>query len=256
MIMAILQARFSSTRFPGKVLKPILGKPMLLLQIERVRRVQGIDRFVLATSTHPSDDEVARICREAGLTVFRGSLDDVLDRLFQAAQRARPDHVVRLTGDCPLTDADLIDRAIDFHVRGNFDYSSNTIEPTWPDGLDVEVVRFFCLEQAWREAILPSEREHVTSFIYTRPERFRIGNLKNNVDLSALRWTVDEPADFELVRTIYEALYPVNPAFGTSDILALLEKRPQLEMINKGFQRNAGYMKSLYEDASFLKKKG
>ncbi|KJR96191.1 MAG: spore coat protein [Peptococcaceae bacterium BRH_c4a] len=248
MILAILQARVSSTRLPGKALMPLLGKPMLIRQIDRVRRAGLIDRLLVATSSDASDDPLEKLCLENGIVCFRGSMDDVLDRFYQAAKPGKPDHVVRLTGDCPLTDPRLIDRVIAFHLRGGFDYTSNTVNPTFPDGLDVEVLRFSCLRQAWEEAKLPSQREHVTLFLHRHPERFSIGSLKNGSDLSSLRWTVDEPPDFELVTRIYEALYPSNPEFATEDILALLAGNPRLMDINAGYQRNAGLQKSLLED--------
>ncbi len=256
MMLAILQARFSSTRLPGKVLKPILGKPLLLLQIERIKRAERVDRIILATSTDPADDAIGSMCRENDIALFRGSLNDVLDRFYQAAKPLLPDHVVRLTGDCPLADPRLIDQVIAFHLQGGYDYTSNTIEPTYPDGLDIEVVRFSCLEAAWREASLPSQREHVTPFIYRHPDRFKIGSFKNTTDLSPLRWTVDEPLDFELVTRIYETLYPHDPAFTTQDILALLDKNPSLKTMNTRYGRNEGYDNSLAEDTLFTEKKG
>jgi len=255
MVLAILQARFSSTRLPGKVLKPILGKPMLLRQIERVRRAERIDRFMVATSTDASDNAIENLCRENSIPCSRGSLNDVLDRFYQAARPLHPDHVVRLTGDCPLADPSLIDEIIAFHIEGGFDYTGNTIEQTYPDGLDVEVVKFAGLEAAWREASLPSEREHVTPFIYRHPDRFTLGSYRNTTDLSSLRWTVDEPLDFELVTKIYEALYPLNPAFATQDILALLDREPDLKTMNIHYQRNEGYKKSLAEDAAHTGKR-
>jgi len=251
MILAILQARVSSSRLPGKVLKPLLGRPVLDLQIERVLRARRIDKLVVATSTGEDDEAIASLCKDLGVVCFRGALEDVLDRFYQAAQQQHPTTVVRLTGDCPLTGPEVIDGCIDFFGAGQFDYVSNAIEPSFPDGLDVEVMRFDCLEQAWREARLPSEREHVTPFIHSHPERYRIGHFRNDRDLSHLRWTVDEPEDLELVRAIYEALYQDNPAFSTRDILALLESRPELAVLNTGHQRNAGLMKSQQQDAAW-----
>ncbi|HUK99984.1 MAG TPA: glycosyltransferase family protein, partial [Nitrospirota bacterium] len=186
MILSILQARVSSTRLPGKVLKPILGRPMLLLQIERIKRATQIDRLILATSADPSDDPVEKLCLEHNISCYRGSLNDVLDRFYQAAMPLHPDHVVRLTGDCPLADPLVIDQVISFHRQGNFDYTSNVVEPSFPDGLDVEIFRFSCLEEAWKEAALPSQREHVTPFIHLQPDRYKIGSVKNTVDLSKL----------------------------------------------------------------------
>jgi spore coat polysaccharide biosynthesis protein SpsF len=153
-IAAILQARVSSTRLPGKVLKPILGVPMILRQIERVRRAKKIDQFIVATSNDRTDDPLADICSNTNIECFRGSLEDVLDRFYHAAKPLNPEHIVRLTGDCPLADPQLIDQLILFHLQGGYDYSSNTVETTYPDGLDVEIFRFSCLELAWKEAIL------------------------------------------------------------------------------------------------------
>lgn len=248
MILAILQARVSSTRLPGKVLKPLLGVPMLLRQIERLKKSRKIDRLLVATSTEPSDDPIEKLCEENGIACYRGSLNDVLDRFYQAARGFDPEHVVRLTADCPLTDAKLIDDVIGFYLDGGFDYASNAIQATYPDGLDMEVFRFSCLEQAWREAALPSQREHVTPFIHQQPLLFKIGHYKNSSDLSHLRWTVDEPKDFELVTMVYEALYPKNPDFSTQEILQLLDQRSELVNWNTEHQRNEGYLKSLKAD--------
>lgn len=250
MILGLLQARVSSTRLPGKVILPLLGKPMILRQLERLRRVRQIDKLVLATSNDPSDDPLAALCTKESIECFRGSLDDVLDRFYQAARAHQPDYVVRLTGDCPLADPEIIDDLISYFLDMGGDYASNCLEPTFPDGLDAEIVRFSCLETAWKEATLPSQREHVTPFIHQQPGRFRIGCTKSNTDLSELRWTVDEPVDFELVTRIYEALYPQNPDFSTSDILTLLELNPRLRSMNVGIMRNEGYRNSLRKDAA------
>jgi spore coat polysaccharide biosynthesis protein SpsF len=248
MILAILQARVSSTRLPGKVLKHILGRPMLLLQIERVRRSQGFDKLIVATSTDPSDDAIESLCRMNSIDCFRGSLQDVLDRFYQAALPFKPEHVVRLTGDCPLADPEVIDRVIDVHLKGSFDYTSNVLEPTYPDGLDVEVVRFSSLAQARHEATLPSHHEHVTLYVHQHPELFRTANVRSEQDLSALRWTVDEPADLEVVKRIYEGIYPKNPEFTTRDILSFLDDHPDLKVLNTVHRRNEGLARSLAED--------
>ena len=247
-ILAILQARVTSSRLPGKVLKPIMGRPMLALQIERVLQAKQIDQLVIATSTDPSDDDLENLCRQINILCFRGSLNDVLDRFYQAAKSWQPQHVVRLTGDCPLIDPEIIDAVIDFYLAGGYDYAANSVQPTFPDGLDVEVFRFSLLEQAWKEATLSSQREHVTPFIHQQPERFRIGHYQNAEDLSHLRWTVDEPEDFDLVTRIYELLYPLNPKFRMMDVLAQLQQRTDLVTINQKFERNEGLKKSLNED--------
>ncbi|MES2353791.1 MAG: glycosyltransferase family protein [Pseudomonadota bacterium] len=251
-ILAILQARTSSTRLPGKVLKPILGRPMIERQIERLRRAKNFDRLIVATSDDANDSALAELCAELSVDCFRGSLNDVLDRFYQAALPHQPQHVVRLTGDCPLADPGLIDAVIAMHIANGNDYTANCLQATFPDGLDVEVVRFSALAEAWREARLPSQREHVLPFIHSAPERYQIGHYRNDVDLSNLRWTVDEPGDYDLVSHIYEALYPANPAFTTADILMLLEKEPVLRTLNTHYVRNEGFLKSLQADEVFL----
>jgi spore coat polysaccharide biosynthesis protein SpsF len=248
MILGVLQARVSSSRLPGKVLKPILGKPMLSRQIERLQRARSMDRLVLATSVEAEDDALVGLARDAGIECFRGSLNDVLERFYQAAQSHAPDHVVRLTGDCPLADPELIDQIVDYHLKGRYDYSSNSVQATFPDGLDVEVTTFGALERAWREAHLPSHREHVTLFIHSQPQHFKVGHFKQAVDQSKLRWTVDEPEDFEMVRQIYESLYPKKANFSTTDIMKLLMDRPELADMNLKFERNEGLAKSLLKD--------
>lgn len=256
MILAILQARVSSTRLPGKVLKNIISKPMLLRQIERIRRAKLIDKLIVATSLDLTDNPIETLCKENDIAFYRGSLNDVLDRFYQTAKPFNADHIVRLTGDCPLIDPQLIDAVISFHIKGGYDYSSNNFECTFPDGLDTEVFKYKCLEQAWKEAVLPSQREHVTPFIYQQPDRFKIGNFKNTVDLSGLRWTVDEPADFELISIIYNSLYSKNPKFTTNDILAFLDSHPDLKSMNTHHERNEGMKKSFDKDAIFFKSTG
>lgn len=244
-VLGVLQARVSSTRLPGKVLRPLLGRPMIARQIERLHRARTLDALVLATSTDPSDDALARWAEDAGVPVHRGSLDDVLDRFVSAARPYAPQHVARLTGDCPLADPAVIDAVVARHLRCGADYTSNTIEPTWPDGLDVEVMTMAALEIAAREATAPYQREHVTQFIVRQPGRFRLESVRADTDLSGLRWTVDEPADFELVEAIYAALYPANPAFGTADILAFLQHNPQWITHNTQHGRNEGLARSI-----------
>lgn len=255
MILAIIQARYSSSRLPGKVLKHILGAPMLLRQVERVKRSRRIDLLVVATSTDSSDNEIEELCRRNQIKCFRGSLNDVLGRFYWAAKSFNPEHVVRLTGDCPLIDPVVIDEAIELHLKGCLDYTSNAIKRTYPNGLDVEVISFSCLENVHRKAYLPSHREHVTQYIHQHRRHFKLGNLINQIDLSNLRWTVDEAPDFLFIETIYEALYPANPEFTTADILRFLENRPDLQALNSMYKCNEGLEKSLLEDESYLKKR-
>lgn len=248
-VLAILQARVSSTRLPNKVLAPLLGQPMLARQIERLRRATTLDKLVVATSNDPSDTPLAAMCAENGVLCYRGSLDDVLERFHGAyATHGPADHVVRLTGDCPLADPEIIDLVVRHHLASGADYTTNAIQPTWPDGLDIEIMRAAVLQRAFDEARLPSEREHVTPYIHKHPEWFRIEHVKGERDLSALRWTVDELADLTFVTEVYAELYQHNRAFTTDDVLDLLKRRPELMQINGDFLRNAGYAKSLAAD--------
>lgn len=248
MILGVVQARVSSTRLPGKVLQPILGEPMLARQLERVCRAERIDALVVGTSADASDGPLEELCAALGVDCFRGSLEDVLDRFHAVAVRYGAEHIVRLTSDCPLADPAVVDAVVELHVEGGYDYTSNVTPPTFPDGLDVEVISAEALAVTWGEATLPSEREHVTPFVRKHPERFRLGNLVNAEDLSGLRWTVDEPEDLEFVRRVYEALYPRDPAFEMRDVLELLGLHPELQLINARFERNEGMKPSLEAD--------
>lgn len=223
MNLAILQARMSSTRLPGKVMAPVLGQPMIARQLERLRRSRRIDALVVATSTDPSDDPLAAWCEGAGVEVFRGDLSDVLGR-FCGALRRHPaaTAVLRLTADCPLADWTVIDALVDRHLEAGADYSNNVTAPrSFPHGLDAEIVRPRALLEADREAADPYEREHVTPFVYRRPERYRLAALSRTPSLAHLRWTVDVPDDLAFVREVYERLYPADPAFGSEAIVAL-----------------------------------
>jgi spore coat polysaccharide biosynthesis protein SpsF len=247
-VLAVLQARTTSRRLPQKVLLPLAGKPMLARQIERIRRARYIDELLVATSVDPSDDSLETLCEREAVACFRGSLDDVLDRFYRAAATRSPEHVVRLTGDCPLTDPAVIDQTIELYLQGGFDYASNALEPTFPDGLDVEVFRFACLEAAWRDAKSLAQREHVTLFIYQNPDRFRTGCYRNKTNLAQLRWTVDEPQDYEFVKQVYEALYPANPHFTMHDVLRFSAQHPEASAVNRGIERNEGLARALQRE--------
>ncbi|MDX2019982.1 MAG: aminotransferase class III-fold pyridoxal phosphate-dependent enzyme [Deltaproteobacteria bacterium] len=249
MIIAVVQARASSSRLPGKVLLPLAGAPMLQRQLERILRAKTLDKVVVATSTLVADDEVQVVAETLGLPVFRGSLDDVLDRFYQAAAQHSPQHVVRLTGDCPLTDPHLIDEMVAAHLSTHSDVTSNAVERTYPDGLDIEIATFAALKAAWQQATKPSDREHVMPFLYAHPENFRVHHHRASVDRSALRWTVDERDDYAFVAAIYDALFPHNPTFGTADVLDLLSKDERLAGLNAGHNANEGLARSLARDA-------
>jgi len=233
-VLAVLQARMSSSRLPGKVLKPILGRPMLGRHIDRLKRGRMIDHLVVATSIDPSDDPIAAFCAAEGIACHRGPLADVLARYEGAARANDPvDHVVRLTGDCPLADPELVDELIRLHLEGGYDYSSNVDPPTYPDGLDAEIMTRDALRVMAAEAVTAHQREHVTPFLRSQPQRFRLGKLHNKTDQSQMRWTVDTADDFKMVDSVYRELLPVNEGFGSADILALLERRPDIAALNR-----------------------
>jgi spore coat polysaccharide biosynthesis protein SpsF len=233
MILAILQARMSSTRLPGKVLRPILGRPMLSWQIDRIRRSKTIGRLVVATSREASDDPIQAFCAGNEVLCYRGELDDVLSRFRGAAEAFGPaEHVVRLTGDCPLIDWTIVDAAVDLQRRSGSDIAGNAIVRTYPDGLDAEVVSRDALERAHREATEAGHREHVTQYIYQHPEQFRQAHLTQVPDLGLLRWTVDTPADFEMVEKVFAGLAHRHNGFLQQDVLDFLEQHPEIVAIN------------------------
>jgi spore coat polysaccharide biosynthesis protein SpsF len=251
-VIAIIQARSGSSRLPGKVLAPVLGQPMLALQIERVRRARRLEGLVVATSESPADDAVAQVAVDCGTAVYRGALEDVLDRVYHAAVQAEASHVVRLTGDCPLIEPQVIDLVVGDHLRVGADYTSNTLVRTFPDGLDVEVIRFRALAEAHSEARLPSEREHVTPFVCNRPQRFQLQGVEQAEDLSRLRWVVDCAADLQVIEGVFARLYPGKPDFTTTDVLRLAAGDPALFAINASIDPQEGWARSLRRDATFL----
>ena len=227
-VLAILQARLSSSRLPGKVLKPILGKPMIQRQVDRLAVCKNISQLVVATSTDKSDDPLTDLCESIGVPCYRGPLEDVLGRYHETARYFDSEHILRLTADCPLADPEVIDDLVTLYFEGCYDYASNTIRRTYPKGIDAEIFRRIILERVNEEAMSPFDREHVTPYIYKFPDRSKLGNLRNSCDLSHHRWTVDWPEDLEFVREVYSALHMENPQFGMSDILALQTKRPEI----------------------------
>ncbi len=231
MVLAILQARMSSTRLPGKVMADLAGAPMILRQIERLERAPSLSRIVVATSDQPSDDPLARAMEAAGVEVFRGSLDDVLARFIGVLDAFSPAEIAaRLTADCPLADPDVIEATLALREATGADYVANAGERrTFPKGLDVEVFRVAALRAAAAETDDPYDREHVTPFLYRRPERFALAFHHQTVDEGEVRWTVDRPDDLMFVRAVYEALYAANPAFTSDDVRAFVRGRPDLQ---------------------------
>lgn len=231
--VVIVQARMGSTRLPGKVLMPVAGRPLLSYLLERLRRVTLAGRVVVATSTDPRDDAIVAACAVEEIPSFRGSELDVLDRYVATARAFAARAVVRLTADCPLIDPGLVDDAIRaFSAAEDIDYVSNMLEPTWPYGMAVEVFTASALYEAGREAVEGDEREHVTPFIWRRPERYRLKSLTMSPDLSRHRWTVDTPEDFELVSRVLGTLYPRKPDFRMPDVVRLLEENPRWMQLN------------------------
>jgi spore coat polysaccharide biosynthesis protein SpsF len=232
MTTAIIQARMSSTRLPGKVLLDLAGEPMLARVVERTRRARTIDRVIVATTVEPEDEPIVELCRSRGWLVSRGSRDDVLDRYYQAAVADGADPIVRITSDCPLIDAEIIDRVVS-RLDGTVDYASN-INPrrTFPRGLDVEVFTFAALSAAWGEDREATGREHVTPFLYRHPERFRIALVESDRPAAAgQRWSVDTSEDYELMRRIYAHLQ--HEDFGWLEVLELLDQHPDWCEINR-----------------------
>ena len=233
MAAAILQARMSSTRLPGKVMRPLAGRPMIERQIERLRPCATLDRLIVATSDDASDDPLAEHLAGMGVEVFRGSLHDVLDRYVGAARACGARGViVRLTADCPLADPEVIDDCVRLRAERDVDYASNGLRRTYPRGLDVEAFNVEALLAAHREAADPYDREHVTPFLYRRPDRYRLGNVKSPDNHGEMRWTVDTEADFRMVDAVYRELLSPNKTFGYADILDLLARRPDIAAIN------------------------
>jgi len=249
-IGAVIQARMGSTRLPGKVMKEVCGRPLLSYLIERVRRSNLVDAIVVATSDLDSDQKIADFARGQNVGVFQGSETDVLDRYYQAALAWSLDLVIRITADCPLLDNQAIDEFVGaFQKERDLDYMVTA--QSWPEGYDMEIFKFKVLEKAWNEAVRPLEREHVTPYIRGHPELFHIKRLEcPHGDLSWMRITVDEAADFKVVKAIIEHLSPKNASFALNDIIGFLQARPDLQDINKHIIRNEGLQKSLKEEGA------
>lgn len=226
-IVLMVQARMSSSRLPGKVMLSLAGKPALFRQLERIQKVGFVSEYLVATSNDSSDDIIASLCREQSIRCVRGSLVDVLHRCHQAAVETQAKIIVRITGDCPLHDPAVINDCIDYYLREkqHVDYVSNVEERTYPDGLDVEVFTFQALDEAMRRATQDFDRKHVTPYVR---RNFRKRSMIQIVNLSDLRWTLDFPEDYEVIRTIYDELYDPTFSFNSLDIYRLLLRRPEL----------------------------
>ena len=240
-VVAIIQARMGSTRLAGKVLMNIAGKPMLWHVVSRLNYSKLINKIIIATSANKSDDPIEAFCDRYRVDYLRGSEEDVLDRYYQAARAYQADPIVRITADCPLIDPEVTDKTISGYVNNAeiFNGASNTIHRTYPRGLDTEVMSFSALGACWEKANRDYQREHVTAYIYEHPDLFKMYSVENNVDLSHLRWTVDEGVDMDFVREIYGRLYKENDIFLMNEVLDILEREPTLKEINRHVKQKA-----------------
>ena len=239
-VVAVIQARTGSTRLPNKTLKKICGKPMILHVLERLSNSKLIDKIVVATSTNPNDDELYSLVKNNDYEVFRGSEMDCLDRHYQVGKKFHADLICKITSDDPLIDPVLTDKIIGFFLQNldKYDYVSNVHPPTFPDGLDVEIMQMSALENAWKNTSDSNDREHTTTFIWSNPSKFRIGNYKNPKNKNLFltdRWTVDYLEDFKFVNAVYEELYNEQKIFLSDDIFDLLKRKPEIKLINEKY---------------------
>ncbi|WDF55415.1 glycosyltransferase family protein [Mucilaginibacter sp. KACC 22063] len=236
-VLIVVQARMSSSRLPGKVMMPVLGKSMLARMLERLSKMRHHAIIVVATSEERDDDVIAKEANDLKIACYRGNLTNLLDRHYQAAKLHNANVVLKIPSDCPLIDPAIIDEVLDYFFanKGKYDFVSNLHPATWPDGNDVEVMTMQCLERTWQNASRPLELEHTTPYIWENPDLFRIGNVTwgTGLDYSmAHRFTIDYPEDYLFIKRVYEELYRKNDGFSCDDILALLEKQPEIYQIN------------------------
>jgi spore coat polysaccharide biosynthesis protein SpsF len=262
-IVVIIQARTGSTRLPGKILMPLAGRPLLARMVERVRGARLPSRIVVATTTDAADEPVRALCHEIGVACFNGHPTDLRDRHYRAALAEGADIAVKIPSDCPLIDPEVIDRVLGYYVdnASDYDFVSNLHPATYPDGQDVEGMRMEALEEAWRLARRPLEREHTTPYLWEHPERYRIGNVEWERGLNyamSHRWTIDYSEDYRFLAAVYDGLYsPADPCFGVDRILEFLEAHPQVAAINQRYAGVNWYRNHLEElrtvDASMTK---
>jgi spore coat polysaccharide biosynthesis protein SpsF len=233
-IVSTIEARMSSTRLPEKTMKEMVGKPMLELIIERLKRARQVDEIVVATTTEPEDEVITELAERVGVKWFQGSSEDVLDRVLQAAKAAKADIIVEMTGDNPLLDPELVDEAINIYLKDKYDYVSNAIKDTYPDGLNVQVFSVKVLDEVARITNDPADRENVSLYIYEHPEKYRLYNMEAPPEFyhPEYRWTIDTEEDFQFAKAVYENLYYKNHNFSIADIMKLIREKPELAEIN------------------------
>lgn len=230
-VVAIIQARMGSTRLPGKVLKDLDGKTVLARVVNRTRRATLLDEVVVATSVQPVDEAIVRECDHLSVACFRGDEADVLDRYYHAAQKFAADVIVRITADCPLIDPELIDATIQAFLDQSADYATNSLEVTYPRGLDVEVFTAEALARAWHAAKEAYQRTHVTPYMYESPKIFKVVSLTTEEDHSKYRWTLDTAEDLEMIRVAY-GLIGSRDDFHWREMLDLMKRQPELADLN------------------------
>jgi len=251
MLGCIIQARMGSTRFPGKVLEILDDvNPSLQYTINQLNASQLLEKIVIATTKDSEDDEIEIFAKNSGIDIFRGDSDNVLSRYYHCAKSFSFSSILRVTADCPLIDPLIIDKGLSLFLENKYDYVTNTFPRTFPDGNETEIFSFSALESAYNNAILPSEKEHVTPYFRNKRENFRILNFTNEEDISHLRWTLDYDVDLKLIKTIISKINtrPIH----VSDILELFKNQPNLKKINQNHKPNEGYMKSLKNDEEFM----
>lgn len=250
MIVAIIQARMSSSRLPGKIMLKACGKTILELMIERVQRSRSLDKILVATTINPKDDVIVNLCKDIGVECYRGPEEDVLLRYKLSADAIKADTIVRLCSDCPLIDPAVIDKVVNVYSAGNFDFVNNMspLPRTYPDGMLVEVFSKELLDETNREAIKPSHREHVTFFMWMQPERYKIHRVDCERDLSQYRLNLDYAEDYELIKSVFEALYEKDKFFTMNDTINWLHNHPVILQLNSHITPNRGWLKSFEKD--------
>ena len=250
-ITVIIEARTGSSRLRNKVIAEIEGKPMIFYVIDRVKQIKSVEQIILATTQEENDKILTEIAKQNSIGSFVGDSIDVLDRGYQCALQNNADPIIRITGDCPLIDPDIVEEMLEFYLKNNYDYVSNRINPKYPDGLDVEIYSFNTLQMAAQNAKWSSERELVTTYITKNPKNFKIFSYENQEDLSEYRWTVDKQKDLEFIRKIYSIMKP-KTNFSMKEIVEILSKNSELLKINAGIMRNEGHLK-LYDNDKVVK---
>ena len=234
-VVATIEARMTSTRLPGKVLLEIGGKPALAYMINRIKQSRLVDDIVVATTVNDSDEPIIDLCNKIGCKYYRGSEEDVLLRVLEAAKSVNADILVELTGDCPFIDPDIIDRVVKLYFSGDYDYASNIVERSFPDGFDTQVFSVQSLEKVSRLTDDPIDRVHVSCYFYNHPQKFKLANLIGDQDSTwpDLRLTIDEPADYQLLKLIDEKLQDRKGMFSVNEVISLLKQEPELVELNK-----------------------